>query len=63
MDKHLHIKTDDVDIEKVGYITRVHIKDFGLYEQVGKDITHFEYEGGERDTNVAYVISKIVETL
>ena len=63
MDKHLHIKTDDVEIEKVEEIVRVYIKDFGLYEQVGKDITHFEYEGGGSDTNVAYAISKIVETL
>lgn len=63
MDKHLHIKTDDVEIEKVDDIARVHIKDFGFYEQVGKDVTHFEYGDGERDTNVAYIISKIVEAL
>lgn len=63
MDKHLQIKTDDVEIEKVGDIARVYIKDFGFYEQVGSDYTNFRYKDGKIDTDIAYVINKIVETL
>lgn len=62
MKKHLHIKTDNVEIEKVGKVSRVYIKDFGLYEQVN-DVAHFEYEDAEVDSNVMYAIKKIVEAL
>lgn len=62
MTRHIHIKSDDIEIEKVGDIVRVDIKDFGVYEQYG-DVNKFTYQDDEKDSNIAYVISKILEVL
>lgn len=62
MTRHIHIKNEDIEIEKVGDIVRVDIKDFGVYEQVG-DVYEFTYTDDEKDSNIADVISKILEVL
>lgn len=62
MSKHLSIKSDEVEIEKIDDVARVHIRDFGIYEQVGK-VVNFTHSDGDRDSDIAYAISKIVEAL
>ena len=63
MTRHVHIKNEDIEIEKVDDIVRVDIKDFGVYEQVG-DVCEFTHEVDcSKDSNIAYVISKILEVL
>lgn len=62
MSKHLSIKTDDIEIEKVDDVARVYIKDFGFYEQVGK-VVNFTHSDSDMDSDIAYAISKIVEVL
>lgn len=63
MTRHVRIKSEDIEIEKVGDIVRVDIKDFGVYEQVG-DVYEFTHEVDcSKDSNIAYVISKILEVL
>lgn len=62
MTRHVRIKSEDIEIEKVGDIVRVDIKDFGVYEQCG-NVNQFIYQDDEKDSNIAYVISKILEVL
>lgn len=62
MSRCLHIKNDDIEIEKVGGIVRVDVKDLGEYEQV-EDAINFEYEDGKVCFDTALIISKIVEVL
>lgn len=62
MSRRLLITADDIEIEKIGDVARVSIKHFGDYQQVG-EVINFEYEDEEKDSNIAYVISKILEVL
>jgi len=62
MTRHIRIKSEDIEIEKVDDIVRVDIKDFGVYEQCG-NVNKFTYTDDGKDSNIAYVINKILEVL
>lgn len=63
MKKHLHIRTDDVEIEKVGDATRVIIRGIGTYDRFGDDYQFVPEHGVVYSETAALVIKKIVEAL